>query len=219
MNHLLPRSLLAACCALALAACAEIKYEHVPYDNPPPWGTAAPGPSCRTIGGQLASGAVCVALVRARDWYADTGLTVHPGEAYCVQVPPGQQWFDASSINSPPRGEEGSALVNLFASLKRYPKAGWFSLIVAVVDPSPANSERRPVSAVLDSDRQVEAASLEELRRCGADGNLFRPAAQGRMVFYANDAAVEGPDPEKFYRNNSGQIWVSIVRAPAPAAR
>jgi hypothetical protein len=195
--------------ALALAGCAAVKYDLGDLDNP--WPGAQPPVACRAGNEALAVGHECVALVRARDWYSDTRLQVGPNQAYCVEALPNQQWFDAGRVNTPPRGEPGSFLMNLYASGKRYPQAGWFSLIVGVVDTS-RPTEKRLGHEVLVDDPQLESASLEQLDRCGTLGNVFRPQTSGFLVLYPNDAVLDGAAREHFYKNNAGQIWVTVTR-------
>jgi hypothetical protein len=197
-----------------LAGCAATSYDQLAYDNPHPQSTELP---CRSDE-PLKVGGKCLVLVRASDWYSDTRISARPGSTFCIDVAPDQRWFDASRINSPPRGDRGSALMNLYAHYKRYVAADWFSLIVGIVQsPTDRGGERRTVSI---DDAQLEAASLEELKRCGTNGNVFMAQTPGVLVLYPNDAAE--PDPVRkdvFYKNNAGQIWVTITRLPDSAGR
>lgn len=199
------RSTLTLAAGLALAGCAAMKYEPVPYDSVQP--VAMPR-ACR--GAALAGDAACTALVRADQWYSDTGLDVQPGERYCIRIPPGQRWFDAARINIPPFGEDGSALMNIYSKQRRDPDARWFSLIAAVVRKDEAG--KKPLG---DEREQLQRASLDRPSDChpALGGRQFVANAAGALVLYPNDAiAATSYDRKHFYRNNSGQVWVTITR-------
>lgn len=173
-----------------IAGCAQVTYERVHLDTPRPRATKGVPP----CSGTLQENATCLALVRASQWFSETGLTVATGERYRISVPACQFWYDEGRLNVPPTGEAGSGLMNLFAKLKRHGESDWFSLIAAVLSPS-----GEPVEPVFD------------LGLSGADG-VITPMAEGKLVMYPNDARSTNEDREYFYRNNHGQVWVMVTR-------
>jgi hypothetical protein len=181
-----------------------MKHEAISHDNAMPASVSAP---CSVA--PLAVGASCVALVRASQWYSDTGLKVAPGQAYCLRVPPHQSWFDAGRVNVAPQGEPGSGIMNVYSSRKRAPEAGWFALIAAVVRHDP-----EPMSVASEQLDSVDVSGLERPCGPGGDGRRWEPPVAGAMAFYPNDAIADSYDKAFFYRNNSGQIWVVITRLP-----
>jgi len=173
-----------------LAGCAQVSYERVHLDSPRPKATKGVPP----CSGSLKENATCLALVRANQWFSDTGLTVATGERYRISVPACQFWYDEGRLNVPPAGEAGNGLMNLFSNLKRHRESDWFSLIAAVL-----SSSGEPLEPVVD------------LGRGGADG-VIAPMANGKLVMYPNDARSTNEDQEYFYRNNHGQVWVMVTR-------
>jgi len=175
--------------AAGLAGCASLAYTPVPVDS------AAPADSGVPCAAGLQPGQRCTALVRAAQWQTPTGLQVGLGEseaeAYCVQVPPGQVWFDQDRRNTPPHGEQGSWLMQLGSGLKRHHGIAWFSLVAAV---QPAGAAKKPDHQDISRDPVV------------------RPRQAGALVLYPNDAVGQPDDPTWFYRNNRGQIWVTLQR-------
>lgn len=151
-------------------------------------GPPAPEPACpaRLDGGQR-----CTATVQADQWQNRTGLQVRRGEAYCVQAPAGQAWFDMGRPNTPPHGEPGNWLMQRFNGLKRHADSDWFSLMAAVDPADPASPPTH-----------------QDLGRAP----LFRATQAGALVLYANDAVSPVIDPLLFYRNNSGRIQVTVQR-------
>lgn len=142
----------------------------------------------------LEPGRRCWALVRAWDWYSDTGVRVARDQAYCLRIPAGQVWLDRNRRNTPPQGEPGNLLMNAFGFLKRHPLP-WFTLMAGVVEGVPPGLQ---ASADIQSRREVQAQDLSAQRRLAV-------AAAGALVLYPNDARF-------FYRNNHGQIWVQVER-------
>jgi hypothetical protein len=206
----------------ALAGCAAIRYEPIPYDSAKP-DEAIPG--CLKEAG-LREGHECLALVRAAQWWSDTGVKVEAGQVLRITVPPGQVWFDADRVNHPPFGEKGSGLMNFYARFKRHPAYHdvppheqrrleahvdkgnprlWFSLIAAVIEdktgtehPTNVDVGHVIVQAKLQNP-QAECSSVD-----------FTAPARGSLTLYPNDA--RGPDshPTLFYENNRGQVWVRV---------
>lgn len=172
---------------LTLAGCAAIDYETVPVDSASPLSAETQGRCPAT----LAPGARCTARVQADQWSSPTGIQVKAkGESYCIAVLPNQVWFDASRRNIPPYGEKGSWLMNL---AKKRHEAGFFSLMVDVQSHATVGETAKPVT--------------EEL-----PGARYTAQGAGELVLYPNDAVGPSYDPEYFYRNNSGYIWVNITR-------
>ncbi len=152
----------------------------------------------------LAPGQTCLALVDARNWYSDTGIRVAPAQSYCLRIPTQQVWFDAGRPSSPPVGEPGNLLMNLFTWLKRH-DLPWFTLMAGVVGldqpgipPGPALASQQ--SQNLAQDRRLEVN------------------APGALVLYPNDARGPAGHLTYFYANNSGQIWVQVTRLQASQA-
>lgn len=176
--------------AAGLTACASLSYTAVPVDSAPPT-DLAPCPA------RLEAGQRCTAVVLAAQWRSETGVQVRPGEAYCLRVPPDQVWFDQTRRNTPPHGERGNWLMQLFNGLKRHPDIAWFSLVAAVHTPDPAG-----------------AATHQDLSRMP----LVQVSQAGALVLYPNDAVGQSEDPTWFYRNNVGQIWVTVQRCGGACA-
>lgn len=181
---------------LPLGGCAAVNYEPVTLDTPPPQVSGTPvnmGPHCTA---ELRAGAACMALVRAQDWYSDTGVRVKEGQAYCIRVPPGQVWFDAQRRNSPPDGEPGSLLMNVFKWLKRHDQP-WFTLMADVAQEGAAKD--------IASWPALQSHSVAQHRKLDVK-------ASGALVLYPNDARnLFSSDDQYFYRNNRGQIWVQLA--------
>lgn len=188
------RSLAACLTAVLLAGCGVTKYEPVAFDSMKPLIPDAPG----CLEKPLVRGAQCMTLVRADQWWSDTGIVVQKGEAYLVTVPPGQAWFDKDRVNTPPRGEHGSDFMNFFKETKRCQERPWFSLIGGVVRPGSPHTEAPLQSADLGSAANEKGSAV------------FRAREDGALVLYPNDAI--GPDTHStlYYENNSGQIWVVV---------
>jgi len=152
----------------------------------------------------LDTGQTCIALVNARNWYSDTGIRVKPAESYCIRIPRGQVWFDAGRPSTPPDGEPGNLLMNLFKWLKRH-DLPWFTLMAAVVGVdqpgiAPDLTLASQQSQNLAQDRRLEVKS------------------PGALVLYPNDARGPASRLAYFYGNNSGQIRVQVSRLQASQA-
>jgi hypothetical protein len=180
-----------------LSGCAAIKYELISYDSPKPDLPGIRG-CLADPARRLAPGDECLALVRADQYWSDTGVIVQKGAAYRVTVPPGQAWFDSARINEPPFGEPGSRLMNVYARYLRKTGGAWFSLIGEVVTQDPT---------VKEGDRVVDIGAAAS-PNCASV--VFTAGADGPLALYPNDA--KGPDthPTLHYENNSGQIWVRV---------
>jgi len=196
-NILLPAVLVVAA---TLTGCAAVRYEPTSYDSPKPVEAGVPG--CLSAGALAAPGDECLALVRADQWWSDTGVTVKKQAAYRLTVPPHQVWFDKGIVNKPPYGDPGSRLMNLFESYKRHEGGLWFSLIAAVVERGPG-LDRREYQSV-----DIGAAIKKECEEC--DSVIFVAKEDGALSLYPNDAKGPASHPTFFYENNSGQIWVRV---------
>lgn len=173
--------------ALTLAGCQSISYEPVKLDSSAPIDLK---PCARTLSVDQS----CTALVQAERWISPTGIHAEAGETYCVSVPPNQVWFDAGRRNTPPHGEEGNWLMNL--ALKRHKDYGFFNLIV--------NTKS------LDTGRPGKEQDVSK-------GAPYKVTMVGELVLYPNDALGPDNDPAFYYKNNAGQVWVTISQCPAPA--
>ena len=196
-NILLPAVLVVTA---TLTGCAAVRYEPTSYDSPKPVEAGVPG--CLSAGALAAPGDECLALVRADQWWSDTGVTVKKQAAYRLTVPPHQVWFDKGIVNKPPYGDPGSRLMNLFESYKRHEGGLWFSLIAAVVERGPG-LDRREYQSV-----DIGAAIKKECEEC--DSVIFVAKEDGALSLYPNDAKGPASHPTFFYENNSGQIWVRV---------
>ena len=145
-----------------------------------------------------------MALVRADSWYSDTGIRVKPAESYCIRIPRGQVWFDADRPNSPPAGEPGNLLMNLFQWLRRH-DLPWFTLMAGVVGVTQPGIQPSPAIQSLPA---LQSQNLAQDRRLNA-------TTQGALVLYPNDARGPASRLAYFYGNNSGQIWVQVSRLQA----
>ncbi len=186
--------ILAALASLLAAGCSNVP--HKPANN-----AAAKSPLCASV---LNEGASCFALVRAKNWYSDTGIRVKPGQTYCFRIEPGQKWFDAGRPNTPPEGEPGSMLMNLFAHLKRERDVPWFGLMAGVAD---FGMEGIQASSAIDSRKLVGKAVY-----LAAPGAVLVAQGPGGLVMYPNDARGTTERTLAFYDNNSGEIWAGITR-------
>lgn len=119
-------------------------------------------PDCKTIKGQLGINQSCALLVDAKKTENLTGLELTPGEHYDVSVPIGQVWCDATIHNYPPKGSDGTFIMNLFAWLKKDRQAKWFSLIAEI------KGEKKPYDL--------------------GEKSTFAVTGTGELLFYANDA-------------------------------
>lgn len=181
--------------AAVLAGCAAVRYEPTSYDSPKPVLEGVPG----CLAAPLAQGGECLALVRADQWWSDTGVSVKKGAAYRLTVPAGQTWFDKGRVNYPPYGEIGSWAMNLFAGYKRQKESLWFSLIAAVVEPG------------LGSDRpEWQSVDIGKAAEKDCDSVNFIVQQSGALSLYPNDARGPLTHSTYFYENNSGQIWVRV---------
>ncbi|HQR99114.1 MULTISPECIES: hypothetical protein [unclassified Polaromonas] len=196
-NILLPAVLVVTA---TLTGCAAVRYEPTSYDSPKPVEAGVPG--CLSAGALAAPGDECLALVRADQWWSDTGVTVKKQAAYRLTVPPHQVWFDKGIVNKPPYGDPGNRLMNLFESYKRHEGGLWFSLIAAVVERGPG-LDRREYQSV-----DIGAAIKKECEEC--DSVIFVAKEDGALSLYPNDAKGPASHPTFFYENNSGQIWVRV---------
>lgn len=197
-NILLPAVLVVAA---TLTGCAAVRYEPTSYDSPKPVGAGVPG--CLSAGALAAPGDECLALVRADQWWSDTGVTVKKQAAYRLTVPPHQVWFDKGRVNVPPNGECGNGIMTLFEHYKRQEGGLWFSLIAAVVEPG-SGLDRREYQRV-----DIGAASKKECKECDSVV-IFVAQEDGALSLYPNDAKGPASHPTFFYENNSGQIWVRV---------
>jgi len=189
------RSLILLISVWVIAGCTAISYNSLTVDSASP---PEAGKNMRKCPAKLEKEAECTARIYADQWTSPTGIQVGAvNEAYCIAVLPNQVWFDADRRNTPPLGERGSWLMNVFE--KRHPKSGYFALMVAVL-PEPA-------------DRATEDAQpVADLLR-----GRYTPNFKGSLVLYPNDAIGSPGDSDYYYKNNSGHIWVSIRRCPAEA--
>ena len=172
---------------LTLAGCAAIDYKtvHVDSASPPADEKLSKCPA------MLAPGASCTARVQADQWSSPTGIRVkEKGESYCIAVLPNQVWFDASRRNTPPYGEKGNWLMNL---TKKRHEAGFFSLMVDVQSKASVGETAKPVTDELP-------------------GARYTAQGAGELVLYPNDAIGPPNEPEYYYKNNSGYVWVTITR-------
>jgi len=178
-----------------LSGCALTHTEQQKSDSPLP--VVLLDGSVKTCTPYLTEGAQCLAPVLAGAWFSNTGVSVKPCEVYQVTVPASQFWFDATRRNQPPKGDKGSALMNLAASWKRHPDALWFALMAATLP----TELRGKQSEALDLPAQDLSAHP-----------LVRIDKPGELVLYPNDARLPLLKPKYFYGNNQGQIWVLIQR-------
>lgn len=175
--------------SLTLVGCVATSYKSVTVDSALP----ANAETLSRCPLSLEEGQSCMARVQADQWTSPTGIQVKgAGEIYRITVLPNQVWFDADRRNTPPHGEKGSWIMNL--SKKRH-DAGFFSLMVDV---------------------QPEAASVGETAKPVTEFSDFEytTTGKGKLVLYPNDAIGPPNDPQYYYRNNSGYIWVTIERRP-----
>lgn len=180
--------------AASLAGCVATKTQTIPYDNARP-AELADLAACRAKAPR--PGESCVALVRASDWHTRTNLAMDAGQAWCIEVPPGQRWFDASRASSPLDGEPGSAAMNTAADWKRVKGAPWFALVAGVVTPA---------------GQEVHAELVRDMPAEGRCAHRLEPRAPGTLVFYPNDAAPPAGRKTYFYGNNAGQVWLKLTR-------
>lgn len=118
---------------------------------------------CDKIDGKkLSINSACATTVKAIEPENMVGLEINSGEEYTVTVPEGQTWLDDKRPNTPPRGKEGSPIMNLFALLKKAKNSLWFALIAEI------KGENKPYDLSVDSN--------------------FKPTGNGELVLYANDA-------------------------------
>lgn len=136
-------------------------------------------------------------LVQASQWLSYASVKVLPGEVYQVTVPSGQFWFDLNRRSAPPRGDAGNWIMHLLASQKRLPGANWFSLIATTVS--------------TDHGAPIELPGRQDIGKSG----VYTVRYAGSLAFYPNDAVGPATDPMYYYRNNSGQIWLTITRSPS----
>lgn len=174
--------------AALLAGCVAIEYEPVTLDSPPP----EIGEQTGRCPEELMANQQCVAQIRANAWMSRTRIHAKEGEHYCVTVPPDQVWFDKGRRNTPPLGEKGSWIMRL--SKKREPHP-FFNLMIAV-DPIDKKSETKVKARAVDKPNDFR----------------FIAESRGEIVLYPNDAIGSASYPERWYRNNSGYIWVTIKR-------
>lgn len=174
---------------LSITGCASISYKPVMLDSSEPSELVNLRP-CSTKGDTNK----CKALVQADKWVSPTGIAVHVGDTYCIDVPPDQWWFDADRRNAPPHGEKGNWIMRL--SQKRNADAGFFALIVNV------QSE--------DGTVEEKAGQLVSSPRA----YRYTSKSAGKLVLYPNDAKGPPSNPAHWYKNNSGQIWVTVARCP-----
>lgn len=169
-----------------------------------------------------------------RDEHSDVG-----GFAAASVVPPGESWFEVSSIGHylPYYGA---------ATLKRWWRENWFQPIARIgergnyeqvlkpAEPLPADAYSlcRPPAGHTGSAaiRDIPHPASPEFRArqlgCEADRHLRAPArlisditadASGELFIYVNDAILALPRlSDFFYRNNSGTASVTVTRIVAP---
>jgi hypothetical protein len=190
--------LLRAAALLAIlmsAGCTAIRYQPVHADSQRPLSLT---PNCKTSATEaithLPEGGQCMVLVQANQWLSYASLKILPGEAYLVTVPPGQAWFDLNRRSAPPRGDVGNWVMNVLASQKRHPGAHWFALIATAIS--------------TDTNTPVELPGRQDISNSG----VFKVRYAGTLAFYPNDAIGPAADPMYYYKNNAGQIWVTVAR-------
>ena len=169
---------------LALTGCGTPRYSEVPVDS-----SSSHVDASKRCPEALLLGQTCWTRVEANKWVSLTGIHVKQDETYCISVPPNQVWFDKDRRNTPPDGEKGNWLMNLFT--KRHPEFGFFALMVAV-------------KAADDTNRQTARHVSNPLN--------FKYMAEGpgELVFYPNDAVSTSWNRTYHYENNFGYIWVTI---------
>ncbi|NML44680.1 hypothetical protein HHL11_13025 [Ramlibacter sp. G-1-2-2] len=187
------RSVVLALLATGMAGCVATKYDTIPYDTPRP-AELAELSGCSDAARNRNE--PCVALVRASDWQTLTDIEVDANQAWRIELPKNQRWFDASRISSPLDGEPGSDQMNTAADWKRMPGAPWFALAVGVA--AKAGDE-------------VQGQAVRNLPGSRDVGFIFRPTRAGTLVFFPNDA-IPPTGSHYFYGNNGGQIWVKLTR-------
>ncbi|KAA9332051.1 hypothetical protein F0P96_11200 [Hymenobacter busanensis] len=126
----------------------------------------------------LAQGQSLETTVQARLPWNATGAYLLRGHRYRLSVPPGQTWLDAH-IESGPEGQPGQGIQRLAGWLRRAPFP-WFALVGAIGPDGPPFL-------------------------IGSGVAEFRPAADGELLCYANDARL-------FYGNNHGTMRLLITR-------
>jgi len=202
--------------AINIGGCVSVRYHVVKTDSP------RPQTDVIACSGSLdKKGQRCLARVQADQLFTSTNLDVKAGQNYKVVVPPDQVWYDADRRNVPPKGDAGSCLMKLGNSLKRHVDADWFTLVATVTDPCVKHS-------------------LGEWHYLSAEDNTMHVQHDGVLVMYPNDAIplrfrdidssqtashvlnseqdgvldmhLVDDHPDRYYQNNSGQIWVFIER-------
>ena len=172
---------------LALTGCGTPRYNEVFIDS----SSSHVDVSKRCPETLLPGAASCVARVEANKSVTSTNINVQPSETYCISVPPNQVWFDKDRRNTPPEGEKGSWIMNLFT--KRHPEVGFFALMVAV--------------------QSADNTTGQTARNVKKSLNFkYTAEGPGELVFYPNDAVSTSWNPYYHYENNSGYIWVTITR-------
>jgi hypothetical protein len=188
------RGFLIALAGIGMAGCVAMKYKTIPYDTAKP-ARVARLPGCRDHAPN--PNEPCVALVRAGDWQTRSDVEVDAGQAWCIEVPDGQHWFDASRISSPLDGEPGSAGMNTAAGWKRIEGAPWFALGMGVLT---------------KVGEQVDTKAVRDWPAARNCQHLFEPSQPGMLVFFPNDAVPPVGGHSVFYGNNAGQVWVELTR-------
>ncbi|MBQ5949348.1 hypothetical protein [Massilia sp. ST3] len=192
-RHPAPAACLALASALSLAGCASSQtgLENRYSTLPPGARTCSFGPAGELV--KLQPGERCYAHVVASERVSLTPLQVDRGERYAVKAPPNQYWSDASHTQQPPKGQDGTWLMQRFDHWKRVRDAKWFALI----------------ATVLDIGTLARASTLAQDISCNPE---FAVTRQGQLGFFPNDAVAPWGDGGTFYRNNHGEIWVEVRR-------
>lgn len=177
-----------------LSGCVSIRYSPIYADSPAP--PSGPHSVCKGPLDEdtftLQIGASCMFPIRADEKLTRTPIALEPGHTYRVSVPPNQMWYDDDRPSTPPHGDRGSVLMNLFSKWKRQRNSLWFALIAANVGRAPKSTD------------EYEARDVSE-------DPVLSFCVPGRLAFYPNDAIA--PSGREYYANNRGQIWVRIERA------
>jgi hypothetical protein len=186
------KSFISLVAALALAGCTAIEYKSVAVDSPSPIDEKGLVKCPK----ELRHDKICTARILADQLATPTGIQVaEKGETFCIEVLPHQVWFDADRRNTPPHGDEGNWIMKI--GTKRHPEAGYFSLMVDVQAKPPA----------------IQSKSAKQVG--DSPGWTYTADSVGALVLYPNDAIGSTGEPEYYYKNNSGYIWVTIKRCAA----
>lgn len=87
--------------------------------------------------------------------------------------------------------------MRLFSALQRHPEVGWFGLVAAV----------QPLGDAVPASHHVLSRPP-----------LIQVFNDGELVLYPNNAVGQPNGPARCYRNNQGQIWVTVQRCEGGCA-